>query len=69
MTVRENGVAPDFPTLNAAIAAWVAAGRPNTVITIEDNRTSVYPVPKGVDNPTGGTVSWRDGDLCHALDI
>src|SRR6266404_2797496 len=35
MTVRENGVAPDFPSLNAAIAAWVGAGRPNTVITIE----------------------------------
>ena len=45
MTVRENGVAPDFPSLNAAIAAWVGAGRPNTVITIEDNRTYTLASP------------------------
>ncbi|HXB69528.1 MAG TPA: hypothetical protein VNY05_14855 [Candidatus Acidoferrales bacterium] len=38
MNVRENGGAPDFPTLDAAIAAWVTGGRPNTVITILDNR-------------------------------
>ncbi|HEV3198227.1 MAG TPA: hypothetical protein VGZ73_09975 [Bryobacteraceae bacterium] len=38
MNVLENGVAPDFPTVNAAVAAWVTAGRPNAVITILDNR-------------------------------
>ncbi|HEY5913093.1 MAG TPA: hypothetical protein VJA21_21090, partial [Verrucomicrobiae bacterium] len=38
-TVREGGVAPDFPTLNAAMNAWVLQGKPNAVITIVDNRT------------------------------
>ena len=38
LTVRESGVAPDFPTLTAALNAWVLQGRPNTVITILDNR-------------------------------
>jgi len=36
--VVENGVAPDFPTLNDAITDWTAQGRPNAVITIQDNR-------------------------------
>lgn len=45
LNVRENGVAPDFPTLNAAIAAWVMGGRPNTVITILDNRNYTLASP------------------------
>ncbi len=39
LSVRENGVIPEYQTIGAALAAWVAAGRPNTVITIRDNRT------------------------------
>jgi hypothetical protein len=39
LSVRENGVAPEFPTIGAALAAWVAANRPDAIITIRDNRT------------------------------
>lgn len=42
LNVRENGVAPDFATLDAAIGSWVALGRPDAVITILDNRN--YPL-------------------------
>lgn len=39
LNVLEGAVAPDFPTLDAAIVAWVAQGRPDCIITILDNRT------------------------------
>jgi hypothetical protein len=39
LKVVEGGVAADFPTLDAAIVAWVAQGRPDCIITIQDNRT------------------------------
>jgi hypothetical protein len=45
LNVRENGAAPDVPTLNAAVASWVAAGRPNAVITILDNRNYTLATP------------------------
>src|SRR5262245_2508602 len=45
LNVRENGVAPDFPTLDAALAAWVLEGRPNAVITILDNRNYTVASP------------------------
>jgi hypothetical protein len=45
LTVRENGVAPDFPTLDAALAAWASPGRPSAVITILDNRTYTVASP------------------------
>jgi len=41
LTVRENAAAPEHPTLGAALAAWVAANRPNAIITIADSRTYV----------------------------
>src|SRR5262249_17020188 len=45
LTVRENGVAPDFPTLDAALAEWVLQNRPNTVITLLDNRSYTMASP------------------------
>jgi len=45
LTVRDNGVAPDFATLDAALAAWAAQGRPNAVITILDNRSYTVASP------------------------
>ena len=45
LTVRENGVPPEaYPTLGAALAEWAAQGRPDTVITIQDNRTYAEPL-------------------------
>ena len=38
LTVREGAVAPQFPTLDLALSEWVTQGRPDTIITIEDNR-------------------------------
>jgi hypothetical protein len=43
--VRENAVAPDFPTLDAALTAWALLGRPNTIITILDNRNYTLASP------------------------
>lgn len=45
MTVQENGVAPLFPTLNAAISNWQSQGRPDCVITIADNRNYALTSP------------------------
>jgi hypothetical protein len=44
LRVSEGAVAPDFPTLGAALAAWAAQGRPNTIISILDNRTYAEPM-------------------------
>jgi len=42
LSVLQGAPAPKFPNLNAAITEWINQGRPNAVITIEDNRT--YPL-------------------------
>ncbi len=45
LTVRDNGVPPDFATLDAALNAWALGGRPNAVITILDNRNYTMASP------------------------
>lgn len=39
LTVNGSGAAGVFATIGAALAAWVAAGRPDCIIRIDDNRT------------------------------
>ena len=45
LTVHENGAAPDFPTVDDALADWVLAGRPNTIIEILDSRSYAVTQP------------------------
>ena len=45
LTVFEGAVPPDgFPTLGDALAEWLSQGRPNTIVTIVDNRTYAEPI-------------------------
>jgi hypothetical protein len=44
--VQEDGVAPVFPTLTAALAQWVTDRRPNAIVTIRDSRT--YQLPASI---------------------
>ena len=45
---------PDHPSVIAALNDWVAAGRPDRVITIRDNRT--YPLPAQIVVPWDGRL-------------
>jgi hypothetical protein len=44
LRVREGATPPELPTLGDALQAWTDHGKPNTVITMLDNRTYVEPV-------------------------
>jgi hypothetical protein len=39
LTVDGSGAPGIFATINAALTAWIAAGKPNCIIRIDDNRT------------------------------
>jgi hypothetical protein len=39
LTIDGSGAPGTFATLNAALTAWIAAGKPNCIIRIDDNRT------------------------------
>jgi hypothetical protein len=39
LTVDGSGALGTFATINAALAAWIAAAKPNCIIRIDDNRT------------------------------
>src|SRR6185503_14556865 len=45
LSVLQGAPAPKFPNLNAAITEWINQGRPNAVITIEDNRSHPLNTP------------------------
>lgn len=65
LTVIEGGVAPNFPTLNDAVNAWVAQGRPNTVITILDNRTYALNSPLSLADDSFLVIQAVDGRRPH----
>jgi hypothetical protein len=50
LAVRENAVAPDFATLDLALSEWVSQGRPDTIITISDNRNYDLTAPIQLSN-------------------
>jgi len=57
--------APHFPTLNDAINDWVALGRPNTVITILDNRS--YALNSPLELADGSCLVIQAGALTFCL--
>jgi len=67
LTVLENGLAPDFPTLNDAINDWVTRGRPNAVITILDNRSYALNSPLTLADDTFLVIQAGDGRRPHIL--
>lgn len=68
-TVLENGPAPHFPTLNDAINdpinGWVARGRPDTVITILDNRRYALNSPLELADGRFLVIQADDGSRPH----
>jgi hypothetical protein len=66
-TVLEGAAAPDFPTLNDAINDWVAQGRPNAVITIQDNRTYTLNSPLELADDRFLVIQAADGRRPHIL--
>jgi hypothetical protein len=67
LTVIEGAVAPDFATLNDAINSWIAQGRPNTVITIRDNRTYLLASPLTLADDSFLVVQADDGRRPHVV--
>lgn len=67
LTVLENGPAPNFPTLNDAINDWIARGRPNTVITILDNRSYALNSPLTLADNNFLVIQAGDGRRPHIL--
>jgi hypothetical protein len=69
LTVLENGPAPNFPTLNDAINDWIARGRPNTVITILDNRSYALNSPLELADGRFLVIQASDGRRPHLLPV
>jgi hypothetical protein len=67
LTVLESAPAPNFPTLNDAIDDWVARGRPNTVITILDNRRYALNSPLTLADNSSLVIEAGDGRRPHIL--
>jgi hypothetical protein len=67
LSVLENGSAPGFPTLNDAINDWIARGRPNTVITILDNRSYTLNSPLELADNSFLVIQAGDGRRPHIL--
>lgn len=67
LTVLENGPVPHFPTLNDAINNWIARGRPNTVITILDNRSYALNSPLALADDRFLVIQAGDGRRPHIL--
>lgn len=64
-TVREGAAAPEFPSLMAALADWATQGRPDAVITIEDNRTYALTSPLELADDTFLVIQAADGVRPH----
>lgn len=67
LTVLEGAAAPDFPTLDAAINNWIAQGRPNTVITILDNRSYALASPLTLADTSFLVIQAADGRRPHIV--
>jgi hypothetical protein len=67
LTVLENGPAPHFPTLNDAIADWEQQHRPDTVITILDNRSYALNSPLTLADNNFLVIEAGDGRRPHIL--
>jgi hypothetical protein len=63
--VRDQGVAPDFPTLDAALAEWALQGRPNAVITLLDNRSYAWTSPLSLADDGFLVIQADDGKRPH----
>jgi hypothetical protein len=72
LTVDGTGAAGTFLTINAALTAWIAAGKPNCIIRIDDNRT--YREAIGIEPANNAFIAieaadglrphlWLDGPL------
>lgn len=67
LDVLESGVAPTFVTLNAAISDWILQGRPNAVITIQDNRSYSLNSPLELADDSFLVIQASDGRRPHIL--
>ncbi len=67
LNVRENGVAPDFSTLDGAVGAWVALGRPDAVITILDNRSHSLASPLSLADDSYLVIEAADRKRPHVV--
>lgn len=65
LDVLESGVAPTFVTLNAAITDWILQGRPNAVITIQDNRSYSLNSPLELADDSFLVIQASDGRRPH----
>ncbi|MGH7516517.1 MAG: hypothetical protein ACREOC_03470 [Gemmatimonadales bacterium] len=65
--VRENGVVPEFPTIDAALNAWVLAGRPDAVIMILDNRTYTLASPLSLADDSFLVIQAADRKRPHII--
>jgi len=67
LSVLQGAAAPDFPTLTDAINDWIARGRPNTVITILDNRSYALDSPLELADNNFLVIQAGDGKRPHIL--
>jgi hypothetical protein len=65
LDVLEGAAAPAFPTLDDAINEWIARGRPNTVITILDNRRYALNSPLELADDGFLVIQAADGRRAH----
>ena len=62
LRVDATGNAGTFSDIGAALAAWVAAGRPDTVVEIGDNRTYTDDLTIAIDGATGRFLAIEAAD-------
>jgi hypothetical protein len=67
LSVLEGAAAPRFPSLNDAINEWILRGRPNAVITIEDNRSYPLDSPLELADDRFLVIQANDGVRPHVL--
>jgi len=67
LSVLEGAVAPRFPSLNDAVNEWIIRGRPNAVITIEDNRSYPLASPLELADDRFLVIQANDGVRPHIL--
>jgi hypothetical protein len=67
LTVLDRALAPRFATLNDAITEWINQGRPNAVITIDDNRSYPLDSPLELADDSFLVIQANDGLRPHIL--
>lgn len=68
LQVQESGVVPgSFTSLGVALQEWIAQGRPNTVITILDNRTYAEPLAIELEDDQWLVIEAANGKRPHIL--